>query len=89
MCNVVIAKESYGFTTECFFLTLRAYHVGFISAFTRYERFIRKFQDLRNERDELLAQRPQWFGVCGAQSSIRFTVVPPNPSVPIADPSSF
>lgn len=53
-------KPSYGFVTELFFLTMRCYHVGMISSFSRYERFMGRMKELQESIERANERRSEW-----------------------------
>jgi hypothetical protein len=54
---------SYNFVTECFFLTLRCLHVGYLRTCTRYVSLLRSVHEQQQIHKDLLQRRPEWITV--------------------------
>ncbi|XP_037954854.1 ubiquitin conjugation factor E4 B-like [Teleopsis dalmanni] len=50
------------FTTKCWFLTLRAHHLGIISAMQRYRIQVRSIRELQKLIDQINKTEPRWKG---------------------------
>ncbi|EGC28981.1 hypothetical protein DICPUDRAFT_59083 [Dictyostelium purpureum] len=56
------AQDHTNFITECFFVTLRALHIGINSTFEKLKMIGRNLQDLENNKKVLLDSKQKWFG---------------------------
>ncbi|KAL6062738.1 Ubiquitin conjugation factor E4 [Balamuthia mandrillaris] len=54
------STQAPGFISECFFLTLRCMHIGFLKACARYGVLMRALYEQQSARDALIAQRSEW-----------------------------
>lgn len=60
----------FNFITECFFLTLWSFRLGFIKVLDRYKTLIRVLHDNISLRRNLLAQRSEWRGDAVAENEL-------------------
>eukprot|EP01113_Clastostelium_recurvatum_P014474 TRINITY_DN1788_c0_g1_i3.p1 TRINITY_DN1788_c0_g1~~TRINITY_DN1788_c0_g1_i3.p1 ORF type:complete len:1204 (-),score=380.22 TRINITY_DN1788_c0_g1_i3:63-3674(-) len=54
------------FITECFFLTMRCMHLGYIKTLGRLEKLGKSYHDTNNAKKELEDSKPQWMGTPAA-----------------------
>uniref|UniRef100_A0A336M9J2 Ubiquitin conjugation factor E4 B n=1 Tax=Culicoides sonorensis TaxID=179676 RepID=A0A336M9J2_CULSO len=64
--------ESPKFTSQCWFLTLQAHHLGIIPAIQRYQKRLRAIKELQRMVDELKQTKKQWENTPQARRNQQF-----------------